>query len=129
VCGVWTVKELLGHIADWERIGVEGLRLMAAGRPPTVEHIKDIETWNQTHARARHDQSWEVVWEDLNTIRSDLLQVLAQMSSSLLARSFPFPWGVEGTAYEWVSVFVRHDRDHAADLRAAGAGAARETEA
>jgi len=121
VCGAWTVKDLFGHIADWERIGVEGLRLMAAGRAPSVEQIEDIEVWNQAHARARDKQSWEVVWADLNTIRRDLLDILAGMTTPLLHQPFPFPWGGEGSACDWVSVFERHDREHAADLQAAGA--------
>jgi hypothetical protein len=129
VCGVWTTKDLVGHIADWEQFGVEGLRLMAVGQAPAIEQIKDIEAWNQTHARARHDQPWEVVWGDLNRIRHDLLETLARMGSPELQQSFAFPWGEEGTAIEWVSVFVRHDQEHAADLRAAGLSAGWEPEA
>jgi len=36
-----------------------------------------------------------------------------------LYRTFAFPWGVAGTPHEWVSIFIRHDREHAHDLREA----------
>ncbi|MGC8787225.1 MAG: DinB family protein, partial [Anaerolineae bacterium] len=39
VCGEWTLKDVVGHIADWERIAVEGLRQMAVGKAPQVERI------------------------------------------------------------------------------------------
>ncbi|MDT8283963.1 MAG: 3-oxoacyl-[acyl-carrier-protein] synthase III C-terminal domain-containing protein, partial [Thermovirgaceae bacterium] len=45
VCGEWTLKDVLAHVADWEWVGVEGLRHMAAGQQPQVEHIKDIDAW------------------------------------------------------------------------------------
>jgi hypothetical protein len=123
VCGAWTLKDLLGQIADWEGIGVEGLRLMAVGQAPTVEHIEDIEAWNQAHAQVRKDEPWEAVWADLQTARRELLQVLAGMNAHELGQSFPFPWGAEGTAYDWVSVLVRHDEKHAQDLQTAVAPA------
>jgi hypothetical protein len=117
VCGYWTLKDLVGHIADWELVGVEGLRDMAAGRPPEIASIPDIEAWNREHAAAREDQPWETCWEDLHRIREQLLEVLRGMGQEQIERSYRFPWGPEQTAYEWVRVFATHDREHAHDLR------------
>lgn len=128
VCGYWTLKDLVGHIADWEEVGVEGLRDMAAGRSPDVAPISDIEAWNQEHAAAREDQPWETCWEDLHGTRKDLLDVLRGMDQERIDRSYLFPWGPEGTAYEWVRVFATHDREHAHDLRRAASRERRETE-
>jgi hypothetical protein len=116
VCGIWTLKEVFGHVADWEQVGVKGLRDMASGKAPQVELIDDIETWNQAHAGARRGQTWNVVWDDLQAIRQAFLETVQNASQAALARPYPFPWGIEGTPYQWVSVFVRHDRDHARDL-------------
>jgi uncharacterized damage-inducible protein DinB len=117
VCGEWTLKDVLGHVADWEWFGVEGLRQMAAGNVPQVEHVQDIDAWNQTHAEARRDQPWEDVWADFHAARRALLEVLKGMEQAGLAQSFPFPWGPEGTAYQWVRVYLAHDREHAQGLR------------
>jgi uncharacterized damage-inducible protein DinB/predicted RNase H-like HicB family nuclease len=122
VCGEWTLKDVLGHVADWEWVGVEGLQQMAAGHAPQIERIKSIEAWNQAHAEARHDQPWEEVWADLHAARRALLEVLEGMEQASLARSFLFPWGPEGTAYQWVCVYFRHDREHAHGLRQALGG-------
>jgi hypothetical protein len=117
VCGVWTLRDLLGHIADWEWYGVEGLRQMAAGQPPDPEPIDGIESWNRSHAEARREQPWEVVWEDLHAARQAFLAVLEGMSQAAMTRSFPFAWGPKGTPYQWMGIFVGHDREHARDLR------------
>jgi hypothetical protein len=115
---VWvsSSKDTLAHVADWEWVGVGGLRQMAAGQAPLVEHIADIEAWNQAHYESRRDQPWEEVWAGLHAARAELLEILDSMSQAALSQSHPFPWGPEGTAHRWVSVFVEHDRGHARDL-------------
>jgi predicted RNase H-like HicB family nuclease/uncharacterized damage-inducible protein DinB len=115
LCGEWTLKDVLGHIADWEWVGVEGLRDMAGGRAPQVEAINDIEAWNQARAEARRNQTWEQVWTDFQATRLAFLEVLQGMDQTMLDQHYPFPWGAAGTAYQWVLVFFRHDRDHARD--------------
>lgn len=120
VCGEWTLKDVLGHVADWERVCVEGLRQVAAGRAPQIEHVEDVEAWNRDHVEARRNQPWEEVWADLHATRAALLEVLEEMSQADLAQSFPSPWEPESTSYDWVRAFLAHDREHARDLRGAG---------
>jgi hypothetical protein len=122
VCGVWTLKDVLGHVADWEWFGVEGLRQMAAGHAPQVEYVGDLDAWNQAHVEARRDQPWEAVWADLHAVRRALLDVLEEMSQAQLRRFFSFPWGPAGTPYQWIWVYLRHDREHAHGLRQALGG-------
>jgi hypothetical protein len=105
-----------GRVADWKRVGVEGLRDMAAGQSPQVEHIADIEAWNQVHYEARRDQPWDGVWADLHAAREALLEVLEGMGQADPTRSFRFPWGPQGTVCESVYVYPVHGRGHARDL-------------
>jgi uncharacterized damage-inducible protein DinB len=117
VCGGWTLKDLLGHVADWELFGAKGLAQMAAGQSPQVERIDDLDAWNARHVEARRDQSWERVWDDLQGARRALLIALEEMGEVGLGQRFRFPWGPEGTPYEWVGVFLGHDREHARDVQ------------
>jgi len=117
VCGEWTLKDVLGHIADWEWLGGEGLRHMAAGDAPQIEHVTDFDAWNRDHVRVRHEQPWKTVWNDLHGARRAMLEVLGQLNEIDLARSFPSPWGSEITPYSWTFIFLSHDREHARGLR------------
>jgi hypothetical protein len=92
---------------------------MANGIPPNPEPIGDFDSWNLTHAQARRDQHWDVIWDDLFASRRTLLAALEGTSEALTQRRFPFPWGEEGTAFQWLGVFVGHDREHARGLREA----------
>lgn len=120
VCGTWTLKDVLGHVADWELFGVEGLRYMAAGDAAgllQVPEITDIDAWNEAHVTARRGQPWAQVWADLVEARQALLETLEAIEPAALARRFRFPWGQQGTPYRWLRVYLAHDREHAADLR------------
>jgi hypothetical protein len=116
VCGPWTLQDVLGHVADWEWLGAEGLRHMAAGRPPDVEHVVDIDAWNQAHIEARHGQPWEVVLDDLYAARQAFLDALELVDQARLAKPYAQPWGGQGSPYDWARVYAAHDRDHARDL-------------
>ena len=118
VCGEWTLKDVLGHVADWEWVCVDGLRQMAAGRPPRMDY--DVDAWNREHVEARRDQPWEAVWADFHAARRALLEILEGMSEAELGRSFPGLQGEEITAYYWVCNAFVHDRHHAQDLRNGG---------
>lgn len=119
VCGVWTLQDVLGHIADWENYAVAGLRDMAAGRQPAVPLVADEEAWNQEHAAARRGQTWETVWADFQDARAQLMDLLARMSPADLERPFPGIWEAETRPYTWFLVALEHDGEHAHDIREA----------
>jgi hypothetical protein len=48
--GVWTIKDVLGHIASWEEICLEPLRRYADGGPFEVQVIEDDLAWNDVQA-------------------------------------------------------------------------------
>jgi|GEM_PF-250095 len=119
VCGVWTLQDVLGHVADWESWALGGLRDMAAGRKPDLALVTDEEAWNQEHAAARRGQTWDQVWADFDATRRELVAILNGMSQEELGRVFPGVWSKETTPYAWFLVAYAHDREHAQDVRVA----------
>lgn len=117
VCGEWTLKDVLGHVADWEKFCVDGLRQMAAGHPPQVERVEDVDAWNRAHAEARREQPWETVWADFRAARQALLEVLEGMDQASLEHTLPGVWDPETTPYAWALACLDHDREHAQGLR------------
>lgn len=118
VCGVWTLKDLLGHLADWEWYGVEKLDGPPTRRALNMRFRGDIQGWNEAHAAARQDQPWDEVWADFQAARLALGQCLEKMSQEDLAQPFSVPWGRNWTVYRWLHLWLHHEREHAADLRA-----------
>jgi len=119
VCGVWTLKDVVGHLLDWELMGMDALRQLAAGLTPTFEPIPDFEVFNTSHAAARREQSWDEVWEAFINTRQDLLALLDQLSDKQLKRPFSTPWNSTTNGYDWIQIWSGHEHEHAADVRTA----------
>lgn len=120
VCGVWTLKDLVGHLTDWEKVGVDGLQQLVAGVTPEFdEPIPDFDSFNARNAAVRRDQTWEQVWDDFEATRQTLLDLFDQLTGDHLQRTFIARWGWSLNGYVWMLVWAGHDREHAIDLRGA----------
>lgn len=116
IVGAWTLKDALGHVADWEWLSLATARQMAAGKLPAVAYPTDVDAWNQVHVAARRDQPWETIWADLMAARQALTAFLEEASEAALNRPAPDRWGPVDTAYNWVYACLDHDLEHIADL-------------
>lgn len=120
VCGVWSLKDLLGHLTDWELLGVEGLRQLANGQTPEFEQrIDSFDTFNNANAAARHDQPWDQIWQAFTETRQTLLALLDSLPDEALARPFVTPWGPTLNGYVWTSIWSSHEHEHGIDVRRA----------
>jgi hypothetical protein len=109
---VWTLKDVLGHLADWQAYGAEGLGL---GRAPEMGYGGHIQRWNEAHAAARRHQPWDQVRADFEASHAAFVGALEALSPETLAGSFPDPFG-RRNAYAWALIWPHHEREHAAGL-------------
>ncbi len=115
----WKLKDVLGHMADWDLFALKALLLMEQSRPLPFVAEPDVDTINAQQAAARRGQTWDQAWADLHHVRADLISVLDNWDDVRLAREVDYPadWG--RTAYGWVvGQTIWHDRQHADVLRA-----------
>lgn len=118
VHGQWTLKDLLGHVADWELWVLDAVRQMVEGQAPEVPGFESIQAWNEAHAAARQEQPWQQVWRDFRAGRYALRQLLDGMDQAALEQPYPAPWAErEVPAYAWLTVILLdHDLEHGHDL-------------
>jgi hypothetical protein len=120
VCGVWGLKDLVGHLTDWERVGLDGLCQLADGHTPEFDYtIPDFDEFNNANAAARSEQTWAQVWADFSKTRQDFTDVFDQLPEETFTRAVPTPWGGNISAYLWVLVWAGHEHEHAIDVRGA----------
>lgn len=118
--GEWTLKDLLGHLADWQQLGAEGLVQLGNGRTPQfADEIEKFDRFNRDRAAARREQSWREVHAAFERTHADLLAAFDALPEDALAEEFITPWGTPTTAYRFTSTFAAHAQEHAQDLRAA----------
>lgn len=120
VCGVWTMKDLIGHLTDWEIVGVEALRQLTEGQTPEFDVvINSFDEFNNPNAAARKDQPWAEVWSEFEAVRREMMEILADITPQNLARTFQAPWGGDVPGTFWPLIWAGHELEHAVDVRGA----------
>ncbi|HSH01529.1 MAG TPA: DinB family protein [Anaerolineae bacterium] len=118
VCGEWNLKDVLGHVTDWEAWGVQVVRdVLATGKVGESDFKGDIQAWNEARAAERFAHSWDRVWADFEETRNQLMGLLGELTAEQLNISFMAPWQQEMTVYRWLLIWLEHERYHAGDLR------------
>ena len=119
VCGIWTLKDLIGHLTDWEKVGLEGLQQLASGQSPEFDYriAWPFDEFNNKNAAARQNQPWPEVWGDFTETRQQFMNLFDAMSEAQLTRQFIAPWQSPINGYAWLTVWLGHDHEHALDIR------------
>jgi hypothetical protein len=117
VCGVWTMKDLVGHLTAWAEVGGEAVMQMLAGETPNQEPITDFNAWNMAQAAQRSELPWETIWVAYEKSYQVLLDGLDSLSDEQLAQQFTTPWGSQISLYRWLAIWPLHEREHAIDVR------------
>ena len=118
IMGDWTLKDVLGHIADWDLYALKALRAIRESGPLPYVAESAVDEVNAQQVAARREQTWDQAWADLKNVRAKVINALGDWYDEQLARpaDYPSDWG--RTAYGWfVSQTAEHDREHADALR------------
>lgn len=118
--GTWTLKHILGHLIEYERLGVTALKAVAAGRQPQYETtIADWDGFNNERAATWAATSWAETWAHYRATRQAMLLAAESLSDEELTRPFEAPWQQTTTACGYLLDMAQHEQEHADTLRRA----------
>jgi hypothetical protein len=116
--GVWSVKDVLAHIAFWERYVAAIVRAARCGETPQLD-VEDLtESRNASVVAQYYLTSLGAVLASWHTAREELLDQIAELSEADLNEPDRFPWSqgrslldrIAGNSYE-------HEREHIEQIR------------
>jgi len=110
--GIWTVKDLLGHIAAWENSLLVPLSAFINGEPFQAEEIPDHDSWNAVQAARCSPRSVSKILDEMETTRQELLKTAGKLSESQCSQIFRAPWGDQNTLVEMISGLAWHEEEH-----------------
>jgi hypothetical protein len=119
VSGSWSLKQIAGHLCDYESLGVVALKAVSAGQEPVYTAITDFDRFNNEREAVWAGLSWDEVWRVFTTTRRALLQLAEALPDEALARLFNAPWPAQTTACGYLLDMAQHEREHADGLRRA----------
>ena len=110
--GIWTVKDLLGHITAWEITLLEPLSAFLNGKPFEAEEIPDHDAWNAEQAARCSPLSYSEILVKMGVTRQELLNRAEKLSESQWHQTFRAPWGDQNTLIEMISGLAWHEAEH-----------------
>jgi uncharacterized damage-inducible protein DinB len=114
ICGVWSSRDVAGHLADWNNEIIDALERVRAG-VPQKRPIRDIDSWNHDQAALRGIDPWHQAADDLRQSWQRVIDVLRIVDESEFERKAPLPWGTVDPIGGFFRRIARHTRTHATD--------------
>lgn len=118
--GTWTLKQILGHLIEYEWLGVVALTAVRAGREPQYDTtIAEWDAFNDERAPTWAATSWKETWTQYRATRQAMLLAAEALSDEQLVLPFEAPWLQTTTACGYLLDMAQHEREHADALRRA----------
>jgi len=109
VVGTWTVKDLLAHLASWEKNCLVPLRSYAAGGVFIPEMIVDHLVWNEAQAKRWRSQSLAEILAEYQAVRDEMVALVTSLPEAQWAVKLAAPWGGEASVIELCSGLIWHE--------------------
>ena len=117
--GVWSVKDVLAHIAFWERYAVSILEAAAHGETPILPADDETERRNASVVAQYYQRSLAAVIADWQQAREDLLEALEDLDDEALNDPDHFPWSAGRSLLDRISGnSFDHEQEHIDQIRA-----------
>lgn len=112
----WTVKDVLGHLADAERGNLGQVQRLIAGEV-TVPEDFDPERWNRSAVRKRAEVEAKQLLQDIEKAYQDALTFLEGLEDQTLDLRGRHAKGDTISAEAFFRRMADHRAQHAADIR------------
>lgn len=120
VCGVWSVKEIVAHLASFEQMLIDVLRsLMGETETPTLDRFKaGIQAFNDAEVARRADKSAADVWAEYESAYREAAALMAEIPVEGRRVDGSLPWyGADYSLEDFiVYTFYGHKREHCAQI-------------
>jgi len=110
--GIWTIKDLLGHICAWENSLLEPLSAFVDGEPFEAEEIPNHDAWNAEQSARRATRNYSDILKEMRNTRQELIKTAGRLTESQWSQTFQAPWGDQNTLIEMISGLAWHEEEH-----------------
>ncbi len=121
-CGVWSVKDIIAHLASYEQVLVDVLTSFGGNDPTPVlnRFLKLGSRFNDTEVSSRKEKTMKEVLGEFNDTHAQVISMAAQLPPETLRQTGTLPW--YGAVYALddflVYAYYGHKREHSAQIAA-----------
>ena len=120
VCGWWSVRHIIAHLASYEAVLVDVLNGFVGGGPtPTLdEYTRAYAEFNDDQVAARKDKTPAEVLAEYNALQAGTMALIEQIPEETRRRPGTLPWyGMEYALDDFIVYqYYGHKREHCAQI-------------
>lgn len=107
----WRVREVIGHLAAWDRQVVKSLRAFIASREYAIPGL-DEQAFNQAAVSQQAGLTDQQVMQEWEAARLDFIAAVAEIPAEMFPGDVLYPWGDErGSIARLIRYMVEHDQE------------------
>jgi hypothetical protein len=108
----WRIRDIIGHIATWDREAAKSISAFGAGTEYSIPDL-DEDVFNQQAAMVQQELTAQQVFAEWEQARDDLKAVVQEILSDQFPGDLLYPWGDErGSIPQLIEFIVKHDAEH-----------------
>jgi len=113
----WRVREIIGHLATWDRQVTKSIRAFIQGTAYAIQDLK-IDAFNQEETSKQRALTSQQVYDEWVQARQDFIDAVQEVPPHLFESDMLYPWGSErGTLSLVVEYMVYHDKEHTEEMK------------
>jgi hypothetical protein len=120
VCGVWSIKDIIAHLASYEQVLAEVLTSFLGGGPtPYLDQFQDPNgKFNDTQVAMRKDATIAEIRAEFNTTHARTMALVDQIPAAVQRQAGTLPWyGMEYALDDFIVYsYYGHKREHSAQI-------------
>jgi hypothetical protein len=108
----WRIRDIIGHVATWDRQSVISLRAYGLGEEYAIPNL-DEDSFNEQDVSRQQEMSAKKIFEEWELARQDFKRAVEEIPLDLFPGDLLYPWGDErGTIANLVKMMTDHDVEH-----------------
>ena len=108
----WQIRDILGHIATWDREVTKSLRAFLEGGEYAIANLEE-DDFNDRSVKEQRTLTAQQVYADWEQAREDFKGILMEIPPGSFPGDLLYPWGDErGGIATLVEYMVAHDEEH-----------------
>jgi len=115
VCGEWSVKDIIAHLASYERVVLDVLNTFS-GKEPTpyvLRFVSQTQEFDDAEVTARKYATAQQVIDEYQDTQVQTTSLLEQISPERVQQAGTMPWYQQGLSLaDFINRMYEHTREH-----------------
>ena len=114
----WEIRDILGHIATWDRVLIEAINSYLSGSVFIIPDMVGDETdYNETQVVAQRKIATSDLHAEWIQAREDFIETVGKIPPGKFSDQLDFPWGDErGSLALMIEYMVEHNGEHQEEI-------------